>query len=58
MAMTLLSFPARAAATVCILIADADTADILLDEGDCRSRTTPASTFKVPVAVMPVTRGF
>ena len=48
---TILSFPARAD-TICTLILDASTADVLVEDGDCRSRVTPASTFKVPLAVM------
>ncbi len=50
-AATLLSLPARAD-TVCTLILDASAADVLVEEGDCRSRVPPASTFKVPLAVM------
>jgi beta-lactamase class D len=45
--------PASARAdTVCILLLDAPTGSVLLDEGDCRTRVTPASTFKLPLAVM------
>jgi beta-lactamase class D len=40
------------AKTVCTLIIDAVKDAVLLEEGDCRSRVTPASTFKVPLAVM------
>ncbi len=40
------------AATICTLIADARTRTVLLSEGDCESRVTPASTFKLPLAVM------
>ncbi len=43
--------PARAA-TICTLLADAQSRTILLAEGDCESRVTPASTFKLPLAVM------
>lgn len=46
-------FPhAASARTVCTIVADARTGTILLEEGDCRSRVTPASTFKIPLAVM------
>lgn len=38
--------------TVCTLLMDARTAEALLEEGDCASRVTPASTFKIPLAVM------
>ncbi|MBP7002051.1 hypothetical protein [Amaricoccus sp.] len=37
--------------TICTLVADAPTGTALLEEGDCGSRVTPASTFKVPLAV-------
>ncbi|MGJ8616565.1 MAG: class D beta-lactamase [Sulfitobacter sp.] len=50
-ASVVLSTPARAD-TVCTLILDASTAAVLVEEGDCDSRVTPASTFKVPLAVM------
>lgn len=46
-----LALPAQGG-TVCTLVADAQTGTVLLEEGDCRSRVTPASTFKVPLAVM------
>lgn len=45
------SLPAHAA-TLCTLLIDADTGEALLDEGDCTTRVTPASTFKIPLAVM------
>lgn len=38
--------------TLCTLITEAATGAVLLEEGDCHSRTTPASTFKIPLAVM------
>ncbi|PZU25016.1 MAG: class D beta-lactamase [Shinella sp.] len=37
---------------VCTLVADAATGAVLLEQGDCQSRVTPASTFKIPLAVM------
>lgn len=37
---------------ICTLISEAESGKVLLEEGDCRSRVTPASTFKVPLAVM------
>lgn len=46
------AIPARAA-TLCTLIADAQTGEVLVEQGgDCDTPTTPASTFKVPLAVM------
>lgn len=46
------------ARTVCTVVADARSGDILLEDGDCRSRVTPASTFKVALAVMGYDAGF
>ena len=52
----ILLLPASAALAdariVCTLIADAATGNVLLEQGDCTSRTTPASTFKIPLAIM------
>lgn len=45
------AFPAKAD-TICTLVLDAKTDTALVDEGDCHSRVTPASTFKVALAVM------
>jgi len=36
----------------CTLLVDADTGKTLLRRGDCDHRASPASTFKVPLAVM------
>jgi len=38
--------------TICTLLLDARTAEILVEDGDCGTRVTPASTFKLPLAVM------
>jgi beta-lactamase class D len=43
--------PAQAA-TICTLVADPVTRTVLLADGDCETRVTPASTFKLPLAVM------
>ncbi|TCT35515.1 class D beta-lactamase [Martelella mediterranea] len=40
------------AAPVCTLVMNAQSGAVLLEEGDCRSAVTPASTFKVALAVM------
>jgi beta-lactamase class D len=37
---------------ICTLIADPATRTVLYQEGDCETRVTPASTFKVALAVM------
>lgn len=50
----LAALPARAeAATLCTLVADAATGKVLSEEGPgCAGRVTPASTFKIPIALM------
>ena len=40
------------AAEVCTALADAATGKPLLERGDCRSRVTPASTFKIAISLM------
>lgn len=49
--------PAQAK-TLCTVVADARDGMILHQEGDCGSRVTPASTFKVALAVMGFDSGF
>ncbi len=46
------------AAEICTLIADGESGAVVLERGDCRTRVTPASTFKVPLAVMGFDAGF
>lgn len=46
------AMPGAAAGEICTVIADGGSGDILIERGDCRTRVTPASTFKVPLAVM------
>ena len=53
------SFVAPAEARIlCTIVADAASAETLLEDGDCTTRVTPASTFKVPLAVMGYDSGF
>lgn len=40
------------AKTICTVVADAESGVVLLERGDCRTRVTPASTFKVALSVM------
>jgi beta-lactamase class D len=41
------------AAMLCTIVADATTGEVLIEQGgDCDTPTTPASTFKVPLAIM------
>lgn len=55
-ALTLASVPTRAGSS-CTLFADS-TGRVLLEEGRCDSATTPASTFKLPLALMGADAGF
>jgi len=50
--------PAAGAKTICTVIADAASGEVMLEQGDCRSRVTPASTFKIPLSVMGFDSGF
>lgn len=43
---------AAQAGTVCTVIAAGDSGRVLRQEGDCATRVTPASTFKIALAVM------
>ena len=54
LALFLLPVLARSAeaAPVCTLVVNATSGAVLVEEGDCRSEVTPASTFKVALAVM------
>lgn len=46
------------AKTICTVVADARDGRVLHREGDCGTRVTPASTFKVALAVMGYDAGF
>lgn len=50
--IALLSPQAAQAKTLCTIVADAASGTILLEDGDCRMRVTPASTFKIALSVM------
>jgi beta-lactamase class D len=47
----LAAFPAQAR-TICTAIADAATGTVVLEQGDCRDRVTPASTFKIALSLI------
>ncbi len=49
---------AVAADNVCTVLAEASTGVILKQEGECDRRVPPASTFKVPIALMGYDAGF
>ncbi len=46
------------AKTICTAIADAKTGEVVLKEGNCSDRFTPASTFKIALSVMGYDCGF
>lgn len=46
------------AKTICTVVADAKTGKILLQQGNCSERYTPASTFKIALSVMGFDAGF
>ncbi len=52
-----LAVPAEAR-TLCTMLSDAQSGKILLEQGECRERVTPASTFKLALAVMGFDAGF
>ncbi len=51
------SMPAEAR-IICTIVADAGSDEVFLEKGDCATRVTPASTFKVPLAVMGYDSGY
>lgn len=51
------SHPSKAE-TLCTVIEDAKDGKTLFEQGDCRTRVTPASTFKIPLALMGFDSGF
>lgn len=53
LASAMCALPAAASArTLCTVIADARDGAALLEQGECRARVTPASTFKIALAVI------
>jgi beta-lactamase class D len=52
------SLPAARAKTICTIVANAKTGDVLSQEGDCDARVTPASTFKIAISLMGFDAGF
>lgn len=47
-----LSTTAVSAKTICTVVANATTGKIIVQEGDCENRVTPASTFKIAISLM------
>ena len=54
----LLAAPVAHARTLCTVIADADTGEFVVKQGRCDERVTPASTFKIALALMGFDSGF
>jgi beta-lactamase class D len=50
-AVLVLAVPVQAK-TICTVVADAQSGTVLLEQGDCRTRVTPASTFKIALSLM------
>ncbi len=46
------------AATLCTAMVDAQSGSVLLEEGNCVDRVTPASTFKIAISLMGYDAGF
>lgn len=46
------------AAVLCTVVADAADGKVLHQQGDCETRVTPASTFKIPLSLMGFDAGF
>jgi beta-lactamase class D len=46
------------ARVVCTAVADASTGKVLVQQGECSSRVTPASTFKIAISLMGYDSGF
>lgn len=46
------------AAPLCTIVADSAAGKILVEQGDCRTRVTPASTFKIPLAIIGFENGY
>ena len=44
--------------TICTVVTDPGSGKILLEEGNCSIRTTPASTFKIAISLMGYDSGF
>lgn len=60
-AICVAAFPAAVAAAadnVCTVLADASTGAILRQDGECDRPVPPASTFKIPIALMGYDAGF
>jgi beta-lactamase class D len=55
---TLATISTANARVVCTAVADARTGTVLLEQGECKRRVTPASTFKIAISLMGYDSGF
>jgi beta-lactamase class D/beta-lactamase class D OXA-42 len=55
---TIATLPAANAHVVCTAVADAGTGKVLMAQGACKRRVTPASTFKIAISLMGYDSGF
>lgn len=53
-----IGFDPAEAGTICTIVTDAKSNRIIIEQGDCTTRVTPASTFKVALGVMGYDAGF
>lgn len=57
-AASAVSFGSAQANTICTIVTDAKSNRTIVEQGDCSTRVTPASTFKVALSVMGYDAGF
>lgn len=50
--------PSAGATEICTVLADAGSGAVLVQRGDCATRVTPASTFKIAISLMGYDAGF
>jgi beta-lactamase class D/beta-lactamase class D OXA-42 len=55
---TIAAMSSANAHVVCTAVADAGTGKVLIEQGDCKRRVTPASTFKIAISLMGYDSGF
>ncbi|MBX9464042.1 MAG: class D beta-lactamase [Aquamicrobium sp.] len=56
--LALLAVRPAEARNICTIVADATSGAVLHEDGDCQTRVTPASTFKVALALMGYDAGY
>lgn len=56
--LAIVSMRAAGAREVCTAVADAASGKVMVERGDCSTRVTPASTFKIAISLMGYDSGF